>query len=168
MKKSNIKLFKIIFISLFLIVFAYAKEHKPIDINLEILSTQAKVESKHTLLFFHMNHCPYCKKMEKFTLNNKDIKKEIEKSFLFVDININDDDNVKYKNFFDSKLQFSKYLAISFYPTVIFINEENTIVYILKGYRIKNKFNTVLNFIKSKSYLDMSLEDYKNNLEFNK
>ena len=162
------KIFKIILLSLFFAFFVYAKEKKPIDINLDNLATQAKIESKHTLLFFHMKRCPYCKKMEKFTFKNKDIKKQLDKNFLFVDVNIDDDDNIKYKNFFDTKKEFAKHLAISFYPTVVFINEENTIVYILKGYRTKDKFNNVIGYIKTKSYLDMSLEGYIDELEFNK
>ncbi len=162
------KLLKIILLSLFIVVFSYAKEKKPIDINIDNISIEAKKQSKHTLLFFHMTRCPYCKKMEKFTFRNKDIKKQLEKSFIFVDVNIDDDDNIKYKNFFDTKKQFAKHLAIRFYPTVIFINDDNTIVYMLKGYRTKNKFNIVLNYIKSLSYLDMSLESYIDELEFNK
>ena len=117
------KLFKIILFSLFFIVFAYAKEKKPIDINIDSITMQAKMESKHALLFFHMTHCPYCTKMEKFTFKNKDIKKQLDKSFIFVDVNIDDDDNIKYKNFSDSKRQFAKHLAISFYPTVLFIKD---------------------------------------------
>ncbi|MEA2018322.1 MAG: thioredoxin family protein [Campylobacterota bacterium] len=162
------KLFNIILLSLFFVLFADAKEKKPIDINIDNISAQAKIESKHTVLYFHMTYCPYCKKMAKFTFKNKDIKKQLDKNFLFVDINIDDDDNIRYKNFFDSKKQFAKHLAVNFYPTVIFIDEENTIVYILKGYRTKDKFNIVLGYIKSKSYLDMNLEEYIDELEFNK
>lgn len=148
------KKFKIILLFLVLVVSnVTAKKIVKKDIDLNELSKIAQQDCKHLLIYFNTNACPSCKKIEKFTLHNKKIKNILSKDFIVVKININDDENVKYNNFFDTKKEFGKYLNIDFYPTIIFMDEEKEIVYTLKGYKIKDKFKNILKYIKTKSYI---------------
>lgn len=160
------KLYKLFYIFIFLFSFSIAEDK---IINIDNFSTQAKNETKHTILYFHMTHCPYCKRMKKFVFNNKDIKKDIEKDFLFVDINIDESEEIViYKDFKDTKKQFAHELHVSFYPTIVFIDENNNIAYVLKGYRSKNTFEDMLKYIKMKRYIDMDFSEYLDELEFKK
>jgi len=151
------KLFKLIFFILFFLSSLYSKE---ITIDLNEISQNAAKEFKHTLLFFNMNHCPYCKKMEKFIFKDLNVKSEIENNFFFIDANIDDDDIVIYKKFKDTKKEFAHRLKVNFYPTVFFLDENNQIVYKAKGYTSKEKFINILRYIKSKSYTDKDLDTY--------
>lgn len=136
------------------------------DINLDKLSKEAV--NKHVLVFFHMTHCPYCEKMLEKPFNDPELKKVLNRNFIIADININTGGKIKYKDFEGSKYNFSEAQNIHFYPTVLFINDENKIVYSVKGYRNKEKFSTILNYIKSNSYVEMSYDGYLDDLEFNK
>lgn len=161
------KFFKLLFVVALLFSFSIANEKvKIVDVNL--LSKQATKESKHTLLFFHMTYCPYCKRMKKFVFNDKKVQEQIERNFLFVDVNVDDDDLIMYKKFKDTKKQFANKLKISFYPTIVFIDENNEIIYTLKGYRSKDTFKNVLNYIRGKVYLDKDFSAYLDDLEFEK
>jgi len=124
------------------------------DIDLNELSKIAQQDTKHLLIYFKTTYCPSCKKIEKFTLHNKKIKNILSKDFITVKINIDDDENIKYNDFFDTKKEFAKHLNIDFYPTIIFMDEEKEIVNILKGYKTKDKFKVILKYIKTKSYIE--------------
>ena len=155
---KNIKL--ILLLLLLIVSTVSAKKVIKKDIDLNTLSLRAQEENKHILLYFKTSYCPLCTKMEKFTFNNKEIKSQLNKNFIMITINLDDDENIKYKDFFDSKRQFGKYLDISFYPTLIFMDENSELVYTLKGYKMNKKFKNILEYIKTKSYI--------NEIKFNK
>lgn len=154
-----------LFFSLIL-VFSFLKAEDKV-INIDTLSSQAKNETKHTIIYFHMTHCPYCKRMQKFVFNNNETETAIKKDFLFVDINIDESEEIViYKDFKDTKKQFARELHVSFYPTIVFVDENNNIAYVLKGYRSKSTFFNLLNYIKKKRYIDMDFSEYLDELEF--
>jgi len=138
------------------------------DIDLNNISQQQTNNKPHKLLFFHMNYCPYCKAMIKESIENKQLMKLINDNFNFIDININTKGIVSFKDFKGSKHNFAKSLKINFYPTTLFLNNKNEIVYKIKGYRDITKFRNIIKFIASNSYLTMSLGDYLNILEMDK
>ena len=135
-------------------------------IDIDILSKQAKKEHKHLLLFFHKSGCGFCKKMRSVTLDNATTEAFINKHFIFVDIGIDDEGSVKHKDFKGSKHAYAKFLEISFYPTVGFVDGNNSLVYGVIGYRGVDSFVKVLKYIESRSYKVMDLEDFKTKLDF--
>ena len=126
-----------------------------------------KLDQKHTLVFFHMTYCPYCKKMIKKSFNNQNIQKKISEKFVLIDINIDKSGTIKYKSFQGTKLDFARSLNIHFYPTVLFINNKNEIVEEIKGYRSKAKFTNILNYISTFAYKTIDYETYLDSLEMN-
>ena len=151
------KYLKIIFLFLTFSIYSYAASS---DINIDKLTQQANKENKHVLVFFHMDYCPYCEKMIDESFEDKKIKAQLKKDFIIVDVNINDDENIIYNDFKGDKSEFSKEMDISFYPTILFLDNENYVAYTLRGYREKDVFQRVLKFIKTKSYEDMDFSEY--------
>jgi len=131
----------------------------------EIAKKEAKVEKKQIMVFFHMTRCPYCIKMINNAFSDKVAKYKMEKDYIFIDVNVDDEGLIQYKDFKGSKKDFAKSLAIGFYPTVVFINEENEIVYAMKGYRKTVTFNQVLDYITKKAYLETDFAGYLFDLE---
>jgi thioredoxin-related protein len=160
MNKSNNILKIFLFISFVLLINVGAKD---IDLN-KLIDKNSKT---HTLIFFHMNYCPYCETMIKESFKNKKINSIIQNNFQFVDINISTNDTINYKEFKGSNHKFAKYLNINFYPTILFVNNSKDIIYKVKGYRDIKKFTNILQYISSNSYLDMSLGDFINLQEMN-
>ena len=135
-------------------------------INIDHLSLQAKQENKHLLLFFHKYGCTFCEKMIDVTLDDESIEDTIDKYFIFVDIGIDDEGSVIHHDFNGSKHGYAKSLEISFYPTVGFVDTNNSIVYGVIGYRDIEIFSMLLRYIYSGEYKVMEWEDFKSNVEF--
>jgi thioredoxin-related protein len=155
--------FRIIFFFLLLISFSFGRGIINID---EIAQKEAKVEKKHIMIFFHMTHCPYCIRMIDNAFSDDIAKKKMEKDYIFIDVNVDDSDLIKYKDYKGDKRGFSKSLNISFYPTVVFIDNNNEIVYALKGYRDTSTFNLILDYITNNLYLNTDFAGYLTDLEF--
>ena len=135
-------------------------------IDIDKLSQQAKQEHKYLLLFFHKFGCGFCEKMKDVTLDDDNVEKMIEKYFIFVDIGIDDEGQVKHKNFKGTKHDYVKSLEISFYPTVGFVDGNNSIVYGVIGYRGAESFLKALQYIETESYKLMDLEAFETKLDF--
>lgn len=136
-------------------------------INVDNIVAQAKKENKQVLLFFHMVRCGACKEMIKTSIEDADIRKQIDRDFLYVDMNINSKDEVVYKNFKGTVHRFAKSLDINLYPSTIFIDGNSEVKYHLVGYRDKDKFSTVIEYVSTKSYKSMDLEAFINEKDFN-
>ncbi len=100
------------------------------------------------------------------TLGDVDIEESIEQYFIYVDIGINDEGSIEHRDFTGSKHQYAKSLEISFYPTVGFVDGNNSIVYGVIGYRDTETFLLVLEYIYSGAYKVMEWEDFKSKVEF--
>ena len=135
-------------------------------IDIDKLSQEAKQEHKHILLFFHKFGCIFCEKMKNIILGDDEIAKIISKHFIFVNIGIDDDGQVKYKNFKGTKHDYAKSLEIGFYPTVGFVDGNNSIVHGVIGYRGVKSFLKDLQYIETESYKSMDLEAFVTKLDF--
>jgi thioredoxin-related protein len=137
-------------VSLFILpLFLFAKESINID---QISQQQLKPQNKHSILFFHMDRCPYCKKLKKNALSDNVVQDKLKKDFVFLDVNMDSQSIIKYKEFLGSAKDFCKHLSIGYYPTVVFIDGDNEIVYIMKGYRKTETFNHILDYVTNKYY----------------
>jgi len=130
-------------------------------INIDELTNKLQKNNKHIIVFFHMNYCPYCIRMEKGTLKDKTIQKMIEKDFIFIDVNTNQKSKIIFENKTYSTKEFANYFDIDFFPTVLFFDKEKDIVYTARGHRKVKKFKKILKFITTKSYENMDFFDYE-------
>lgn len=151
---------------LFLLLFTTSSFSAIDTINIDCLSLQAKQENKHLLLFFHKYGCAFCEKMIEGTLDDESIEEMIDKYFLFVDIGIDDEGSILHHDFNGSKHGYAKSLEIGFYPTVGFVDGNNSIVYGAIGYRDIETFSILLQYIYSAEYRVMEWEDFKSKVEF--
>jgi len=136
------------------------------DVNIDLLTSQAKLTDKHLLILLGQTGCSYCKKMKKFVLNDKNVKPYLKNDFLFEYIDIKKKGIVTFKEFKGSKREFAKHIKQRFYPSSIFIDSENNIVYSQAGVIRKEKFLLTLEFIKNRAYKNMSFQDYVDEKEF--
>lgn len=135
-------------------------------IQIDHLSLQAKKENKHLLLFFHKYGCAFCGKMIESTLDDEGIEEIIDKYFILVDIGIDDEGSIIHRDFNGSKHRYAKSLEIGFYPTVGFVDGNNSIVYGAIGYRDIETFTILLQYIYTNAYKVMEWEDFKSKVEF--
>jgi thioredoxin-related protein len=83
----------------------------------------AKKQNKNIFLFVHSTYCPYCEKMKKTTLSNKDVIKFINNKYIFTMLNLEIDDiPEKFKP--------------RFTPTTFIVNpKDEQSIYELYGYK---------------------------------
>jgi thioredoxin-related protein len=157
---------KIMF-KIFLFILALQLTLQARVINIDTLIQTANETQKHLLVWLHKTDCGYCENMREFTLENEIIKEFIDKRFMFVHINVYEKDTFVYQDFRGNGREFAQELGYDFYPSSIFFDDDAEIAYAEVGYidsaKISNeeRFYKVLNYIESKSYMEMDYSDYK-------
>jgi thioredoxin-related protein len=146
---------KIIFIGLFLSSI-FSRE-----IDLNDLITKATKSHKTLFLFIHTTDCGYCESMREFTLDDDNIKAKLKANFIYEHINVKDEDSILYQDFRGSGLAFAKATGYNLYPSSLFFGEDTNLIYALPGYQDEKRFNKILDFITSKSYLKMHFHKYE-------
>jgi len=130
------------------------------DIDLDRLLQTANKQNKQIMFFHHIPGCPYCKTM--FDENFKDASslKEIDNSFVYVEIYTANKSAIKFKDFRGSHEEFSAYIGAFVYPSTIFMNDEGKIIHKAIGYRNIDEYLLEIKYVSSKSYKTMDLEAY--------
>jgi len=131
------------------------------NIDIDAIVKDSVCSNKHLFIFLHRTDCGYCESMLMFTLDDDPIKELINKDFVYLHINISEDDVVKYKNFTGNGRAFAKYVGYNIYPSSLFLNSENKIIYAIPGYQDKEQFLHILNYINSGSYKKMDYKTFK-------
>lgn len=136
------------------------------DLNLNRLGARAGKAQKHVFVLFHKEGCSYCERMIHESLDNPDIKSKLKQHFITAIVNINSGGNVTSRDFNGSKHAFAKSLKIGLYPSVVFMDENRSLVYGFVGYRKRDQFSKVLDYVSSGSYQKMDFESFENMLDF--
>ena len=123
---------------------------------------EANQSGKHVLLFFHLDGCPYCKKMLTEDFEKEPLKSQIQQHFDSIGINIRGDrEIVMSKNLTTTERVLSSYLKIKYTPTILFLDRHNKTVLRLNGYRSPQAMKQALDFVQSNAYLKTSFSEYK-------
>lgn len=138
------------------------------EINIDKIVKQATKDNKHAFIFLHKTDCGYCESMIMFTLDDDQIKELIAKKFVYVHINISEDDVVTYKDFKGSGHDFAKHVDYNFYPSSLFFDKNNEIAYAIPGYQEEKLFLNILKYVDSKSYTNMDFEEYEEKFKLKK
>jgi len=130
------------------------------DFELDNIVSDANQTDKHILLFFHKDGCDFCERMI-FNLDDSNLSKLIQKDFIFVDINKDDDETISFKGDEGTTKEFLDALDIDLYPTIAFFDGNGTFIYDVVGYRNKNKFGKILEYIQKKLYQKVTFEEFE-------
>lgn len=144
---------------LFLIVLNISLLAKNIDIN--SIVKESVEPNKHLFIFLHRTDCGYCESMLMFTLDDDSVKEVVDKNFVFLHINISEDDLVKYNGFSGNGRAFAKYVGYNIYPSSLFLNNEKEIVHAVPGYQDKDQFLLILKYVNSGAYKTMGYQSFK-------
>lgn len=166
-------------ILLILLIFSFFLNAKDIDVN--VLSNQAKKENKHLMFFYHMPGCPKCKKMLRENFKDEKIIKTINENFILVNIDITSNTKIKFKDFEGTEKSFAKYMKVYAVPaTQFFDNNFNEIKIIedddtqtdknryqpILGLRDIRDYNKYFDFVILKNYITTSFEEFSSQWDF--
>lgn len=148
---------------LFIIVFNVSLFARTIDID-TIVKNSIK-NGQYLFIFLHRTDCGYCESMLMFTLDDDPIKELINKKFVYMNINISEEDHVRYKDFSGNGRAFAKYVGYNIYPSSLFLNSANEVIFAIPGYQDKEQFLGVLKYVDSGMYKTMSYKAFKKKTE---
>ena len=152
-------MFKLITIPLFLCLSLATLAAR--EINLDNLAAKAAEQNKHLLVWLHKTDCGYCESMREFTLEDENVAAVLKNSYLFVHINISENDNVTYKSFKGSGKAFAKKVGYNFYPSSLFLNGKTEIVFAAAGYIEEKDFLMMLKYVDSGAYRHMKYDMFR-------
>lgn len=122
---------------------------------------EAKEANKHVMLFFHLENCPYCAKMLDEGFLKEPLKSYIKKHFDVIAINVKGDREVELDtNQSMSEKELAKKLEIRYTPTILLLDNNNTPIHRINGYRAPEQFEPILNFVAEQHYKSQSLDQY--------
>ena len=130
------------------------------DLDLDRVVSDANRTNKPIMLFLHKDGCGFCEKMI-FDLEDENLSKIINKNFILVDINRDDDETISFQGYEGTNKEFLNKLGVHLYPTIAFIDNNGTFIYNTIGYRNPKKFITILNYISSNAYKTITLEEFE-------
>ncbi len=122
---------------------------------------EATENSRHVLLFFQLNGCPYCDRMLHESFESDPYMSEIQNHFDVIAINVKGDREIAFNE--DTSVtekELSEILNVRATPAIMFLNSENKPVTRVNGYRAPENFHKVLNYVSSKSYENETLANY--------
>jgi len=166
-------LFTILFI--FISCQIYSQEINWVTLD-QALEFQKK-NPKNIIMDVYTNWCGPCKLLDRNTFKNKDVSSFINKYYYAVKFNAEGDSEVNYDgrvftnpNFQPDKTQrrngthqLTRYLNVSAYPTIIFMDKNSDLITYVRGYKTPQQLELWLKLFKDEGYKSIKTQD-----EFNK
>lgn len=151
--------------SLFLFIIAFNISLFARNIDIDAIVKNSVKKDKHLFIFLHRTDCGYCESMLMFTLDDDPVKELINKDYVYLHINISEDDVVKYNNFKGSGRDFAKRVGYNIYPSSLFLNTKGEMIHAVAGYQDKDQFLLVLNYVNSGAYKTMGFQSFKKKMD---
>ncbi|MEZ4795378.1 MAG: thioredoxin family protein [Flavobacteriaceae bacterium] len=148
-----------------------AQEIKWMSMN-EALAAQAK-NPKKIFVDVYTNWCGPCKMLDKNTFSNPDVASFVNKNFYAVKFNAEGDETISYqgKSYSNpgydpskamkrnSSHQFSRFMGVNAYPTMLFIDETGNLINRVKGYRTPQQLELFLKLFGTNLWKDITTQE---------
>ena len=174
---------KLLFLLSFLIsATLYAQKINWVTMD-EALEAQAK-EPKLIFVDMYTTWCGPCKMMDRNTFNNQDVADYINEHYYAVKFNAEGNDVVTFNyqtftnpdynpakaNKRNSMHEFSRYVGVKAYPSVVFINTDMEVITTLKSYKTPQGLELFLKVFATGDYLTLrtqeSFDAYSKNFNY--
>ena len=114
---------------------------------------KARSENKPIFVEFYTDWCPYCRKFQKETVNDRKVSRMLAENFVYVRFNAEDSKNlVKFDGKSYSHVELTQAFGITSYPSLVFFDSKSQPITMLTGFVPPKQFATVLDYIQQKCY----------------
>lgn len=132
-----------------------------------------KKEPKNIMIDVYTSWCGPCKMLDRNTFTNKDLIDFVNTNYYAVKFNAEGNETVTYKDrLFDnpnydpakakrrnSAHQFSQYLGVRAYPTIVFLDLNANLIAPIPGYQTVQKIEIYLQLFKDQTYKDINSQE---------
>ena len=109
--------------------------------------SEAAAAGKRVLLYFYQDGCPYCKKLLDTNLALQDTVTKTRRHYEVVAINMWGDREVTdFEGELTTEKKFAQALRVMFTPTLLFLDEQGTVILRVNGYYPPHRFNAALDY----------------------
>lgn len=109
--------------------------------------TEAAAAGKRVLLYFYQDGCPYCKKLLDTNFSLKTTEAKTREHFEVIAINLWGDREVTgFDGTLTTEKKFAAQLRVMFTPTLLFLDEQGSVVLRANGYYPPHKFDAALDY----------------------
>lgn len=108
----------------------------------------ASEKNKPIFLYFYADWCTYCTKLKQTTFRDKNVLAFLNEHFISIRVNT------------DIDKQLAANWQIRGLPTMWFLEPDSTRINSIPGYVNEEQFLTVLKFIQTRSYKNMTLQEF--------
>lgn len=129
---------------------------------------KAKKEKKHVLVAFYTNWCGWCKRMDKNTYGDEEVKKFLKKSYVAIKVNAESKEKVEVDGKKLTESELAREYRVRSFPVTWFLKQSGEKIAPYLGYVDAPTFLNVLNYMKDDLYDKMSFEEYMKNQDKNK
>lgn len=129
--------------------------------ELEPALVEAKRANKPVLVDVYTDWCGWCKRMDKTTYGNPEVRDYVARSFVTAKVNAEDDKRrASYLGESRTYRQFADGFRISGYPTTVFLAPDGQLISMLPGYVKPGTFLTVLRYVAEGHYRTQSWDAF--------
>jgi thioredoxin-related protein len=135
-----------------------------------------KTAPKKIIMDVYTNWCGPCKMLDKNTFQNEDVANYVNEHFYAVKFNAEGNDQVTYKdktygnpdydatkaNRRNSSHEFSRFLKVRAYPTMVFFDEEANFITPVTGYLKPQQLELYLKMFQSDKHKEMETQEQFN------
>ena len=128
---------------------------------------------KNIMIDVYTTWCGPCKMLDKNTFTNKDLIAFVNANYYAVKFNAEGNESVNYKNQLFKNLnydpakakrrnsahQFSQYLGVRAYPTIVFLDYNAELIAPIPGYQTVQKIEIYLQLFKDQTYKDVNSQE---------
>jgi thioredoxin-related protein len=143
-------------------------------ISVEEAIAQQKENPKKIIMDMYTKWCGPCKMLDRNTFKNPDVINYINTHYYAVKFNAEGNDEVIFKdrtftnpnydpakaNRRNSSHEFSRYMRVSAFPTMIFLDEKADYIAGIKGYQGPQQLELYLKLFNSEDYKNMTQEGF--------
>ncbi|TVP97781.1 MAG: DUF255 domain-containing protein [Balneolaceae bacterium] len=140
------------------VLFAQNSTVQPV--SLEQALRMAPQQDKKILVDVYAAWCPYCQRMHSDVYTDQNVLDAISDYFIWVKINVESDNKVKYMGAEMTEAEFARALNNRNIPTTYFLNKSGEILGIQPGYIEEGTFSNLLNFVGSNAFLNQTFDEY--------
>lgn len=141
-------------------------------ISIEKAQELQKTNPKNIIMDIYTDWCGPCKLMDKNTFQNEDVANYLNENFYAVKFNAEGNSEINYKGKVyenpgyrktnsarNSSHNFTRYLGINGYPTIVFFDKNANPIAPITGYLNPQQIEIYLNLFKNEKYLLIKSQD---------
>jgi thioredoxin-related protein len=121
---------------------------------------KAKKEKKHMMVFFYTTSCGWCKKMDRDTFGNEDVKEVLNESYVPIKVNGQSARKVKLDGEEVTERQLAGMYRVRAYPITWFLTPSSEKIAPRLGYASPEEFVYILNWVKDDLYEEISFQEF--------